>query len=131
MSADAVEGRRGSVLLIEDQDGTRQPMAQLLSARGFSVLEAADGQQALDLLRRRGDVRVIVLDLMLPTMDGWEFRERQRRDAALAGIPTIVLSGATFKTRDAYALRVNEHFRKPVNFDVLVEAIARYCPPAH
>ncbi len=67
-------------------------MAQLLSIEGFGATTVANGQQALEYLRDHGTPKLILLDLMMPVMDGWEFRREQRRDPTIAGVPVVVLS---------------------------------------
>src|SRR5262245_46692665 len=82
------------VLLVDDDSGVRRTLARFLGRDGLSVVEADNGQQALTYLQGGGAASVIVLDLRMPVMDGFKFREMQRQDATLAGIPVIVLSGA-------------------------------------
>ena len=67
-------------------------MAQLLSLEGFQTAAVANGQEALDYLRQENAPNLILLDLMMPVMDGWEFRRRQRADPGIADIPVVVLS---------------------------------------
>lgn len=80
------------VLVVEDEAPARAGMEQLLRASGYDAVGAANGQAALDLLRSGIRARVIILDLMMPVMDGWAFRREQLRDPQLAHIPVIVLS---------------------------------------
>jgi len=83
------------VLVIEDNTEVRQALVALLEAEGYSVIEAVDGVSALRLLRA-GEVRpcLIVLDLMMPRMSGWDFRMEQSRDRRFAAIPVVVVSVA-------------------------------------
>jgi CheY-like chemotaxis protein len=80
------------VLVVEDEAAARAGMEQLLRASGYEAVGAANGQAALELLRSGVRPRVILLDLMMPVMDGWAFRREQLRDPQLAHIPVIVLS---------------------------------------
>src|SRR5262249_57482851 len=80
------------VLVVEDGAGARAGMEQLLRASGYEAVGAQDGQAALELLRSGVRPQVILLDLMMPVMDGWAFRREQLRDPSLAHIPVIVLS---------------------------------------
>jgi CheY-like chemotaxis protein len=80
------------VLVVEDEAPARVGMEQLLRGAGYHAVGAANGQDALDLLRAGVRARVIILDLMMPIMDGWAFRREQLRDPQLAHIPVIVLS---------------------------------------
>jgi len=81
-----------TVLVVEDEDAARAGMEQLLRAAGYEAVGAPNGQAALELLRSGVRVKVIILDLMMPVMDGWAFRREQLRDPSLAHIPVIVLS---------------------------------------
>jgi CheY-like chemotaxis protein len=80
------------VLVVEDEAPARAGMEQLLRRAGYDAVGAANGQDALDLLRSGIRAKVILLDLMMPVMDGWAFRREQLRDPQLAHIPVIVLS---------------------------------------
>jgi CheY-like chemotaxis protein len=80
------------VLVVEDEAAARAGMEQLLRGAGYDAVGAPNGQAALDLLRSGIRPRAILLDLMMPVMDGWAFRREQLRDPQLAHIPVIVLS---------------------------------------
>jgi CheY-like chemotaxis protein len=80
------------VLLIEDNDDMREALARLLRIRGYRVVQTRDGQEAWDYLERGGPASIIVLDLLMPRMDGPLFRARQLGDAELARIPVVVFS---------------------------------------
>jgi CheY-like chemotaxis protein len=118
---------RRSVLLIEDDDATREVVALVLSSEGCRVMTAANGQIALDRLRSGPRPQLIVLDLMMPVMDGWQFRAEQRRDPALADIPVLILSAAGDIRRKAAYLDAVEYLDKPVDPVVLLDAIRRLC----
>jgi CheY-like chemotaxis protein len=81
-----------TVLVVEDETAARAGMEQLLRRAGYDAVGAENGQAALDLLRSGVRAKVIILDLMMPVMDGWTFRREQLRDPHLAHIPVIVLS---------------------------------------
>src|SRR5216684_2351169 len=80
------------VLIVEDDDDLRDMMAQLLTIEGFRAVAVANGREALEHLQSAEKPDVILLDLMMPVMDGWEFRRRQKADPDLAQVPVIVLS---------------------------------------
>src|SRR5919206_1695644 len=82
---------RGEVLVVEDDFAIRETLRELLEDEGYRVAWAANGKEALARLHERAP-RVILLDLMMPVMDGWEFRVAQQRDPALASIPVVVIS---------------------------------------
>jgi CheY-like chemotaxis protein len=115
------------ILLVEDDDATRSLLTATLEAAGYTVRGAADGQQALDLLHTAPPPDLILLDLMMPGLDGWEFRRRQAEDPALRRIPVIVLSAAGAGL-DELADGVADFLHKPVDSDLLVETVRRHCP---
>ncbi len=80
------------VLVVEDEAAARAGMEQLLRGAGYEAVGAENGQAALDLLRSGIRANAILLDLLMPVMDGWAFRREQLRDPQLAHIPVIVLS---------------------------------------
>jgi CheY-like chemotaxis protein len=114
-----------TVFIIEDDVDTRDMLAKFLELEGYNVQLAANGRQALDLLASGANVNVIVLDLMMPVMDGWEFRRRQVEDARLRNIPTIVVSAAG---RDRLAqISADAYLSKPVDMDELLERVSQFC----
>jgi CheY-like chemotaxis protein len=80
------------VLLIEDNEDMREALARLLRIRGYCVVQTRDGQEAWEYLERGGRASIIVLDLLMPRLDGRLFRARQLGDAELARIPVVVFS---------------------------------------
>ena len=129
MSSDALVERPAPagcpVLIVEDDADLRDMMAQLLRLEGLNAVTAANGQEALDYLRGHAPPTVILLDLMMPVMDGWQFRREQQRDAELANVPVIVLS-ALDPTRAA-DIAMNAFLKKPLDFDRLLELVRRFC----
>lgn len=117
----------GGVLVVDDDEGFRAIVMELLEGFGYEVLAAENGVEALDLLR--GGLRpcVILLDLMMPKMNGWEFLESRRHEPALAQIPVAVLSGVDDLRTKAASLGVNASLRKPVDLDTLLGVIERHC----
>jgi CheY-like chemotaxis protein len=80
------------VLIVEDERAARTGMEKILLLAGYAPVSAENGQEALELLRSGVPASVILLDLIMPVMDGWAFRREQLRDPRLAHIPVIVLS---------------------------------------
>jgi CheY-like chemotaxis protein len=83
-----------TVLIVEDEVKARDALIDLLRKDGREIVTAGDGQEAMECLAKGARPRVILLDLMMPRMDGWEFLRRQSADPSIARIPTIVLSGS-------------------------------------
>jgi CheY-like chemotaxis protein len=114
-----------TVFVIEDDVDTREMIARFLQLEGFAVETAANGRQALDRLDQGARACVILLDLMMPVMDGWEFRRRQVGDAALARIPVIVFSAAGRERMRQ--IDADDYLAKPVDLEELLESVNRHC----
>jgi CheY-like chemotaxis protein len=119
----------GYVLVVDDDDDLRETMELLLSTRGHNVVTAANGAEALRSLQ---DVPappcLILLDLMMPVMDGYEMLRRMDADPALSALPVIVLTGAG-PLADRRATEVNvEVLRKPVDRSKILATVERFCP---
>jgi two-component system chemotaxis response regulator CheY len=115
------------VLIVEDDEGLREMMAEILKLEGFETATATNGREALDYLKRGDAPQLILLDLMMPVMDGWEFQRERSRDPLLAGVPVVVLS-ALDETRAGAAS--HEFLKKPLDFDRLLQLVKGYCGPA-
>ena len=115
------------ILLIEDDDDLRQDLAFLIRQRGFRVTTASNGQDALDKLRDSDPPCLILLDLMMPVMDGWTLRGQLLRNPALAGVPVVVLSGRADLDRDAHALRAVAWLSKPIDLTRLYALVTAHC----
>jgi CheY-like chemotaxis protein len=115
------------ILLVEDDADIRKDLARLLEYEGYAVVSAADGADALAWLR--GSVRpcLIILDLMMPVMDGWQLRREMLKDSELATIPVIVLTGAG--DIPAPSLAAAEYISKPFKLLTLLELVGRLAAP--
>jgi len=124
------------VLIVDDQHDARQTLAEILELEGHKVIEAGDGVEAWECLEeklRSGRLPLlIVLDLMMPRMNGWEFRERQLADDRFRRIPVVVVSGADRTEQSLSRLGAVDYFVKPVDIGKLLSTVARFCsvPPA-
>ena len=110
------------VLIVEDDPDSRNMLAALLGLHGYRTVTAANGLEALELARRERP-GVILLDLMMPVMDGQTFRREQLNDATLAGIPVVVLSAHAQTAELSRELGVAAHLLKPFDLDQLLRAI--------
>lgn len=117
------------VLIVEDDHGTRTRIAAALRSANFDPIEANDGEDGLRKLRAAMPVSAIVLDLILPRLNGWEFRERQLRDPELAAIPTVVITIKRLGAHDLYALKMEEAVQKPFDDQRLLDILTRACQP--
>lgn len=114
------------ILLVEDSENTRRPLAELLRLRGHAVYEAVHGREALELLEQQPTVvRVILLDLAMPVMDGWQFRQAQLRNPVIAAIPVVAFTTAPPDAVMEQVLRADVYLQKPVAFEELMDAITR------
>ena len=115
------------VLIVEDDADLREMMAQLLSLEGFRTATVANGREAIEYLHGADGEKpdVILLDLMMPVMDGWEFRRLQQADPAVKDVPVIVLS-ALDATRAA-GVNAQAFLKKPLDFDRLLQLVREYC----
>lgn len=109
-----------SVLIIEDDHDIRQMLKIVLELASFEVRLAANGQDGLAQLKSGLRPQLIVLDLMMPIMSGWAFREHQLRDPAFAEIPVIVLSGGDASAERRQTLGSVKYLEKPIDLDKLV-----------
>ena len=117
------------VLIVEDDADLREMMAQLLTLEGFQAATVSNGREALEYLEDRHTPEVILLDLMMPVMDGWEFRRRQREDPDLWKVPVIVLSA--LDQGRAGGLEPVAFLKKPLDFDRLLQLVRSYCNGHH
>jgi CheY-like chemotaxis protein len=115
------------VLLIEDNDETRDVVSALLQLEGYKVVTARDGEEGMQHLRRGLDPCVILLDLMMPgRKNGLEFRGEQLQDPNLAAIPVIVCSGYDEVKRKAAELGITVFCQKPLEIEELLQLVATY-----
>jgi len=113
-----------AVLLVEDDPSLRECVVELLREYGCEVLEASDGAQGLQLLRsRKKPVDLVLLDLIMPGMNGATFRWHQRSDPKLAKIPVVVLSSVRDGDKSAKVLGAAAYLRKPASAEELLAAV--------
>jgi len=106
------------ILVVDDEPECREILAALLTEEGYVVVCAEDGRQALDYMSS-STPGLILLDLMMPNMSGWEFLERQKQDPRLAAVPVVLISGSGL-ARDT---DVSAIVRKPIDFAVLKKIV--------
>ncbi len=113
-------GKGKIILLVEDDEIVRRAVQMVLEWEGYQVLCANNGQEALDVLHSgQTPPCLILLDIMMPILDGEQFRQEQLRDPRLASIPVIVVSAASF----AEAVSAAHHIHKPFEVQELLDAI--------
>jgi two-component system cell cycle sensor histidine kinase/response regulator CckA len=112
-----------TLLVVEDDADIRDALDGLLSTEGFRVAGCCNGREALDWLHTSFKPDLILLDLMMPVMDGWQFRVAQKHDPELATIPVVALSADA--TAKAAAIDADAYLRKPVDYETLIDTIDR------
>lgn len=113
---------RKPVLVVDDDRDIREGLQQLLESEGHTVFTASDGQDALEVLATIPRPGMVLLDLMMPRMNGHRFIQMVREDAALANLPIVVLTAAPVSVKDVAGL-----LRKPPDLDELLKIVERYC----
>jgi len=117
------------VLVVEDDSDALDLITTILEDAGYDVLRAANGLEALArLAERRGRCDLILLDLMMPVMNGWDFRRKQREVGALADIPVILMSAGAHLAAASDGLDAAGSMTKPVDPDDLIAIVKRHCP---
>ena len=111
------------MLIVEDDEDIRESIAELLRDDGYQVVGARNGADAMDLLKRGMKPSVLLTDLMMPVMTGWELVAKVRADATLAALPVIVTSAAA----DRAPPESDRVLGKPLRLDVLVDSVAELC----
>jgi CheY-like chemotaxis protein len=114
-----------AVLVVDDSVEVRAMIDQSLHLAGYAPISAPNGLEALRLLKTGAPVKVILLDLMMPVMDGWAFRRQQLSDPEIAHIPVIAFSAA--ENLHYEELQPAALFRKPLPLDAMLDVIRRLC----
>jgi CheY-like chemotaxis protein len=118
------------VLVVDDDPAICSALSEVLQEEGFEVASATDGRAALDQLRTGPAPAVIVLDLMMPVMDGWDFRHNQLQDPGLRDIPVVIVTAAGFSPETVHTQFGDVTLiPKPVPLLDLLDALGRVCSP--
>jgi two-component system chemotaxis response regulator CheY len=116
------QGHRARVLVVDDDVDALNSISEILESEGFDTICAQDGQEAWKLMHEVPTPDLIVLDLMMPKMDGWTFRMHQRRDRKLSNIPVVVVSALASQPTDHEAEAI---LSKPLNIPKFLEVVKR------
>jgi len=114
------------ILLVEDDKDLRESLCDALRLEGYTVICVEHGEAALRHLRTGARPCMILLDLMMPVMDGWTFRQELSRDQALADIPVVVMTAAS--PARAAAVAADAVLYKPLQMDAVVGVVQERCP---
>jgi CheY-like chemotaxis protein len=115
------------VLIVDDDAPSSSMLADILNLEGYTVACSPNGKEALDYLRSGPPPRLIILDLQMPVMDGWQFRREQKMDNLLRGIPVVVLSGLP----GAAGIQADAIMHKPVDVERLLGLLRGFVHEAH
>jgi CheY-like chemotaxis protein len=113
------------VAIIEDDAEFRNMLRELLEEKHYSVVAVSNGAEALDLLRGEKVPNVILLDVSMPVMDGFDFLRYRNDNPQLAAVPVVLVTNA--KPHERPTVGVNDVVRKPIDIDEILFAIQRYC----
>jgi CheY-like chemotaxis protein len=111
------------IFVIEDDLHIRESLTEVLEIEGFNVFSAVNGQEALDILRQGERADLILLDLMMPIKDGFQFKQEQEQDPSLSKIPVIIMSANGNLSAKKELIGVKDYLKKPIDLEALLETI--------
>jgi CheY-like chemotaxis protein len=126
MNGDQMDRRSTKILIVDDDDDLRQAIAMILAGEGFEVDEAEHGEVALQKLRANGHFDVVLLDLFMPIMDGWQTLEVMRETPQLADVPVFVCTSAPDRAPPGVPV-----LKKPFDLERLLETIGEATEGGH
>jgi CheY-like chemotaxis protein len=112
----------GPVLIVDDEFDIREAVRDVLASEGYEVLTAVNGREALDLLDHPPRPCVVLLDLMMPVMNGWQVIEALRSRSDLSDLPIVLVTASDSRPKDVAGL-----IRKPFDLDRLLSTVERHC----
>jgi CheY-like chemotaxis protein len=117
------EGKDAHVLVVEDDPDIRDAVVEVLRLHGFSPWEAVNGRDGLEKLQRMPRPCIVLLDMMMPVLDGRAFLDQLRNDVTFIALPVVVVSAGKSDGNE----KASEWIRKPFHVDELVDVVSRYC----
>ncbi len=115
------------ILVVEDDAALREALSQVLADEGYDLLSARDGLEAVNCLKKGNRPDVILLDLSMPVVNGWEFRMFQKRDPDLARIPVILITAGGYTREEVAWLEPSALLPKPLDLPFLLSAVRKFC----
>jgi CheY-like chemotaxis protein len=112
-----------TIMVIDDDVDLREAVLEALEEEGYHTIGYGNGRDALEGLRRQDRPDLILLDLMMPTMNGWQFRAEQMQDAGLATIPVVVMTAS--RQFDPGSIDALEYVQKPLSLETLLETVKK------
>lgn len=113
-----------SILVVEDDDDIRNALVDLLESEGYIAYPATNGKEALDTLASTAKPCLVLLDMMMPIMNGRQFLDVVMRDAKLAPIPVLIVSAIADKSNTEGSVGF---LKKPIDIDVILKVVSQYC----
>lgn len=114
------------ILVVEDDTSIRELLVELLESEGYSVSSAINGLEGLKFLQSEGNPDLILIDLMMPVMDGYSFRTEQLKNPVWSKIPTVVMSAEANAKEKMKNFSITAFLSKPVELDTILKTVARY-----
>lgn len=113
-----------SILVVEDDEDIRSALIELLESEGYEAHEASNGKEALDTLHEIPKPCLVLLDMMMPIMNGRQFLDEVMKDSKLAPIPVLIVSAVADKTNTEGSVGF---LKKPIDIDVILKLVSQYC----
>src|SRR5690348_1315793 len=113
-----------SILIVEDEETIRETFKLALEVNGYTVFTASNGKEGIEILAKIPPPCLILLDLMMPVLDGWGFVDALEEDEVLAAIPIVVISAFS---EGAKPIKAQKIIKKPVDLEVLFMVVKEYC----
>ena len=117
-----------TVLVVDDDPVVCEMLTMMLEIGGYRAHSATNGREAINQLRQAGQAPcLILLDLMMPVMNGWDFKASQQQDPRLATIPVVVISADRSIEHKAASIHADGYLPKPIDLDNLLDTVGQYC----
>jgi CheY-like chemotaxis protein len=116
------------ILVVEDDQALREAICDVLRDEGYATIRADTGEAALALLHADDQPALVLLDLMMPTMNGWQFRQAQLSDPTIAQIPVVIMTAS--RNLEGRPIQADRILYKPVSISTIVAAIEDLAQPA-
>ena len=110
------------ILIIDDDETVRTALIEVLEKEHYTVFTASNGQEGIEVLEKIPKPCLILLDLMMPIMDGWEFLDFREHDRLISKIPVVVISAFS---EQAKKLKVEAFIKKPIDLNILLETLKK------
>ena len=123
MTCEQTSNETAKLLIVEDDDGARAALGDILDYEGYPVALCSNGKEALDYLRSRPLPALIILDLQMPVMNGWQFCRERLKYAAIASVPIVVITAF----QSPGVLDVDAVIHKPIDIERLLSTVRHYC----